>query len=261
MLHWSKRFFLGLILASLSLYAFGANLTLKTKTLKLGRTSVKVLIYSSKKPGLTYFHPHEDESTALVAAKKTVQRYGGKVITLSHGGGGRLIRFYIRNQDYYIDPNRIFTKTGIRHTLRKYGRYSNAAFQAVQKFSKTLLTLFPTNILVTVHNNTRGHYSDLSYKKSGKLAKDAAKVYINPKIDIDDFIYVSTKRLFKRLLPYRFNLILQNSKTVTNDGSLSVYALYKNIPYVNVEAGYGHLTRQVSMLSAVHTVIEEGRHY
>jgi len=254
MLGWIKRLSLGLVLLSLSFSIFAGSLKRVTKDFKLGRTTVKVLIYSSKKPGLTYFHPHQDETTALVAGKKTVQRYGGKIITLAHGGG-RLVRFYIGKQLYIVDPNRIFTKTGIRHTLKKYGRYSNAALRTVQKFSKGLEVMFSTKVIVTVHNNTGGHYSDLSYKKSGNLAKDASKVYINPKMDTEDFIYVTTKPIYEGLLPYKFNVILQNKKTVIDDGSLSVYALYHHTPYVNVEAGYDHLKRQLGMLAAVHKVI------
>lgn len=254
MLQRIKQLSLGLILLTLSFSAFAAKLSLTTKDMKLGRTTVKVLIYSSPKPGLTYFHPHQDETTALVAGKRTVQHYGGEIITLAHGGG-RLIRFYIGKQLYIVDPNRIFTNVGIQHTLRLYGQYSDKALEAVQKFSKQLTNLFSTKVIVTVHNNTGGHYSDQSYKKSGDLAKDAAKVYLNPKIDSEDFIYVTTEPIYKSLLPYKFNVILQNSKTVIDDGSLSVYSLYHNIPYVNVEAGYHHLKRQLAMLAAVHTVI------
>lgn len=241
------------VLLFLSGASFAGKLSLTKQIIYLGQTPIKVITYKNSKPGNTYFHPHDNEKTALKAARLKVRRYGGKVITLSHGGR-RLIRFLVAGQRYIVHPNRIFTSRGIRYSLRKCGPYSSTAYSAVRSFAKKLIKMLPKNIIIAVHNNTQHRYSSLSYRKGNKLAEDAKKLYANPKHDIDDFIYVTTISLYKALLPYKFNLVLQNRKTVVNDGSLSVYAVYHRIPHVNVEAEHGHLSRQLKMLAAVRAV-------
>ncbi len=234
-------------------YCLAAELKANIKPIKLGDTTVKLITYSGKQPGLTYFHPHQDETTALKAAKMVIAQRGGKVVTIAHGGQ-RLITFYIGKDKYIVDPNRIFTDVGIKHTLRLYSHYSPAAFNTVNQFAKTIVGLLSKKFIVAVHNNTIGHYSALSYKRSHKLANDALKRYFDPKLNPNDFLYMTTMQLYKSLMPYKFNMILQDDKTVTNDGSFSVYAPEHNIPYINIEAEYGHLKQQLAMLSAVHTV-------
>ena len=58
-------------------------------------------------------------------------------------------------------------------------------------------------------------------------------------MDNDDLILVTDLKLFNRLKQEKVNVILQ-SPDAPDDGSLSVYAMGKNIPYINVEVQHGH---------------------
>ncbi|MCB1828361.1 MAG: hypothetical protein KDH94_08025, partial [Coxiellaceae bacterium] len=236
--------------------AQAASLTVSKTIVMLGQTPFAILTYASEEDGQIYYHPHADETTALEALKIIVKKNGGEVITLSNHKR-RLITFKLDQKYYVFDPNRIYTSAGIHRTLRKYGPYSDTAFRAVKHFAKVITAMLPRKLIITAHNNTPHHYSSARYCSGHKLSRDASRVSRNLKLDPDDFIYVTTLGLYKKLKPYKFNLVLQSAKTVIDDGSLSVYALYRNIPYVNVEAGYGHLSKQLKMLNAVNKISKD----
>lgn len=249
-----KKFFL-FTLSLIATSAYPAKLILLKEKIMLGKTPITILNYTANQPGDTYFHPHNNETTALKAAKIMVKRYGGKIISLSYGNQ-RLIYFYLHKKNYVVDPNRIFTNKGIRSSLKKYGPYSTEAFQAVKNLSQHIINLLPGKSIIAIHNNKTKTYSELAYQKGHHLYRDAKKIFTNPDKSKRNFIYVTDNRLYEKLLPYKFNLVLQDKKRVINDGSLSVYAAYHKIPYVNVEAAYGDLNQQLAMLKAVHQVLQ-----
>lgn len=233
---------------------------LKTETakIKLGETELQVLISEGKTAKPFYFNMHDNESTSVEAAKKTVEKRGGKIVEIAHTGK-RLITFKVKNKTYTIDPNRIFTSKGIAATLKKNGASSPAAEAEVEKFAKELLAeyLSKTDLIVALHNNTNDAYSAKSYEKGGEYASDAAQVYINPANDVDDFFFVTDAAHFRKLKEKGFNVILQDNSKVADDGSLSVYCGQKNIKYINVEAQHGHLEQQVKMLEALSEILKD----
>ena len=209
---------------------------------RLGDTPIRIVVTGSG--GFTLVALHENESTSVAAARQVMQTTRGTLIELKHTGA-REITFSLQGKRYSIDPNRMFTDAGIRTNLK--GGHSTDAHNAVKRLAGEVVSRLGRRVIVALHNNTDGRYSVLSYQPGGQYARDARSVYVNPSRDPDDFFFVTSKRLFDALKQAGHNVVLQ-SQGVTDDGSLSVYAARKGIPYVNVEAQNGHLPQQIEML-------------
>ncbi len=227
-----------------------------TVTIHVGDTTAVTLSSFCKNPlqGILYIHVHEDEKTAVAAVTQYMDSTGkGCFVTLQHGMG-RNIRFTLGGLPFQFDPNRIYTQAGRKATLAKAGVYSDPAFEEVTQLSEALLTRFVAGkkLLIALHNNTNmGGLSIRSYQKGGGYARDASKVAIHKNQDEDDFFYTTSERAFQFFKKKGFNVMLQNNATVTDDGSLSVYAGLQGIDYINLEAEHGHLGEQIRMLQAV----------
>lgn len=221
---------------------------------QLGDEIVTVTKYTNGS-GPTFICPHDNENTAVRAAVTIVNARGGSVVHLKHSGE-RNITFRHQGRKYVFDPNRMFTDRGIKASLLLQGNtYSKEAHSMVANFADIFMLHFGVGKLykgrlVAIHNNSNNAYSIKSYEEGGPFARDAAKVHVNPAIDADDFYFVTTAALFEFLKGQGHNVALQ-SRDVTDDGSLSVYAARKRLPYVNVEAQSGHLSVQRRMLEAL----------
>lgn len=216
----------------------------------IGDDFVNVVDFHGGEPGLTFINIHENEETSIEAAREHVRLNGGRLIYLEHSGE-RNITFSVADTTYRVDPNRIYTDTGIRKTLENLSTYSDSAARAVRSFRDMLLDIFDVDslpVVVAVHNNTDGQYSILSYRGDGSYASDAALTHVEPDQDIDDFYFVTEADWFEPISRAGYNIAVQDSAAVTDDGSLSVYCGQQGIPYVNVEAEHGHLDMQLEML-------------
>jgi hypothetical protein len=208
---------------------------------QLGQTKIYIAIDDFGR-GHTYVHVHQNEKTALLAAKHVARKRGGRVISLIHSGGRNII-FYMKRQRYEFDPNRIFSETGIQKTLREFGPYNTAAHLEVKKLRKQLLALLPRGKIIAVHNNQS--YSIKNYFPGQDNAKDASSISLYPQNFYRNFYVVTQKRDFERLKQQKLNSVLQ-SKTPSDDGSLSVFLSKRQ--YLNVEAAHGALAAQIDML-------------
>jgi hypothetical protein len=187
---------------------------------------------------------HENESTAVTAAKKVVPVVGGTLIILRHGGN-RNVTFTLSGVTYQFDPNRIFTKEGIRQTLK--GGSAKKATEAVQNLAKVILAEIGTRPIVALHNNTNSAYSIVSYLPRGQYSRDAKEVHRVLSQDADDFFFTTSKSLFTLAKQNGFNVALQ-ADAPNDDGSLSVYSGKRGLLYVNVEAEQGNTGGQFNML-------------
>lgn len=212
----------------------------KNYTVQIGKTPVNVIKVSGN--GKTFIHLHENEVTALVAAKQLLKQEGGSLITLQHSGE-RNIRFYLKGVRYEFDPNRIFTDRGIEKTLHSYGHYSISAHREVKKLAVKIISLLPTGKIIAVHNNK--DYSLKEYLPKHPLASDVKALNYNHQTNYRDFYFVTQLQEYNRLKKLKFNVVLQTPHA-QDDGSLSFYFAKKN--YVNIEAAYGHLSTQLKML-------------
>lgn len=212
-----------------------------TYPVHLGNTTVVIKQYKHGR-GKAFVHVHQNETTALKAAKTVVKKQGGSILTLVHAGQ-RNIHFYLRGQYYEFDPNRIYTDAGIKKTLREFSHYSPAAKIEVKKLANKIIKLLPKGKVIAVHNNKT--YSLKEYFPGKPLAKDIRAMSARDKKHFRNFYLVTQKKDYYRLKKQKYNIVWQ-APFVTNDGSLSVFLRHKK--YVNVEAGYDQLKTQIKML-------------
>ena len=236
-----------------------ADITTALRPLRLGEATVDVVI--SEQPGSkhVFCNLHDDENTAVEAGLVALRRFGGRLVELQHGGR-RDITFRLDGETFAVNPNRIFTTAGVRQTLAKRSRHTTEAEHAVEQFARDLLSIYAierADVVIALHNSTEGRYSALSYEKGGELASDAAAVFIKDGSDPDDFFFVTERAVFDALRRRRYNVVLQDNRRVTDDGSLSVYCGRAGVRYINVEAQHGHREQQVAMLAALRDVLEE----
>lgn len=213
----------------------------KRYPIQLGDTTVTIVREQYGK-GKSFIHVHQNETTALEAARTIIQHQGGSVITLQHPGG-RNISFWLHRKQYEFDPNRIFTDQGIYKTLNDYGEYSKEAHTAVKRLATQILHLLPKGKIIAVHNNE--NFSLHDFLPGQPMAHEARDLYSNQQHHYRNFFIVTQKKDFQRLKALNFNSIWQ-AKSATDDGSLSVRLTKRT--YVNVEAGYDQLTSQITML-------------
>ena len=199
---------------------------------------------------------HDDENTGVEAAQQLLRQNGGRLIQLRHDGT-RLISFQLEGTTYTFDPNRMFTDLGARLTLEKYGPYSEKALMAVRTFSNEVLDICDfdhLSLVVTLHNNSDQGYSLESYAPGAIYESDAREIHHESGTDVDDFFFVTDAELFESLRKKRLNVVLQDNDNVTDDGSLSVLAGKRGIPYINAEAQEGHLQQQLKMLRSIYAI-------
>lgn len=210
--------------------------------LKLGNTTVKIAVIKNG-PGKTYIHLHQNEKTALKAAKTVLKANGGTLITLIHKGNNREVSFSTKGHRYTFDPNRIFTDSGIRKTLTELSEYTPDAHHQVKKLANKIVTLLPNGKVVAVHNNE--YYSLKNYLPGHKSSVDASAMSLHSKNSYRNFYVTTHQHDYFRLKKLYFNTVLQKTKP-RDDGSLSVYLAGKH--YINVEAGYDQLPMQIKMI-------------
>lgn len=210
-----------------------------------------------------YFNMHDDENTSVEAAKKVIDLYGGRLVELRHNGQ-REVTFNLKGKQYKFDPNRIFTRAGVKATLTRYGKHSKAAEDEVYEFGQKLIkdVVADAEIVVAMHNNVNTiYFSVASYAPGGGMAKEAANIYINPQMGTGDFFFVTDIDFFNHFKDASFSVVLQNNNNMTDDGSLSVYCGMKKIPYINVEAQRGHLQEQIAMLKELQNLLPSYQSY
>ena len=214
------------------------------------RITVKKTTYGTPS-NLLFIQLHDNEQTAEKAALKLLEESGGTIISIENGGK-RTLSFLHRGKKYVFDPNRMFSRKGIRESMQRLGSYNSVAAIEAQKFSAALLKLIPKDgIVIALHNNTDLNYSILSYTRDPFLKQSAKAFHRNKTLDTDNFFITTDSSLFHLLKRKNFNVILQNNTKAYEDGSLSVYMGKISRTYVNVEAQHGHLQEQTRMLKSL----------
>lgn len=193
-----------------------------------------------------YIWIHGDEQTARMALNHHIQHFEG-------------LAFFIQNEDReisygstIIDPNRLFSRTGTYHALKKFqpGWRSSSMENALNEIDSDrdqfLDILMPAEngVLIAVHNNFRGYNVRSEEKKSQRVSIKANE---NPR----DFIICTDENDFEKLATGPYNVVLQNVPPEKDDGSLSWEALRRKTRYLNVETRLGYLTKQKKMLSFI----------
>lgn len=227
-------------------------------TVLLGETPIQIV---ESKPtnsdSIIFLNVHEDETTSI----ETLMRYSEvdsiPFFYLKHEQTRR-VRFALKGKNYDFDPNRIFTKKGIRKTLKDGENHSRKAGKVAKKLAAEVLgRLKGAKVVVALHNNTDVNYSIKSYDVGGDEAQNTKWVYINEAMDADDFIYTTDERFYQAFKERKVNVILQDNTGYVNDGSLSVYCGKNKIPYINIETQKGHFDAQMELLKMVLEIVRK----
>jgi len=227
---------------------------------RLGQSEITFVVHATDRTHPALLVLHDDENTAVEAGLETIRARGGRLVEVQ-AQGDRLVDFELDGARWRFDPNRIFTEAGATATLRAYNGDAPAGVLAeVRRFADAVLAAYDVGSprpLVTLHNNTEGEYSALSYLPGGDHARGAAAIHLPPEASPDDFFFVTDRQLFDGLAREGFPVVLQDNMRMTDDGSLSVWAGRRGVPYVNVETKHGHRARQIEMLEALGRVLAE----
>jgi hypothetical protein len=221
---------------------------------RLGDTEITIAVHSAEGAGPAFLVLHDNENTAVEAGLEAIRARGGRLVEVQ-ARGRRLVAFEMDGQTWRFDPNRIFTEAGAKATLQSHsGSAPPEILAEVRRFAEAVLAVYGAEslpFLATLHNNTEGEYSALSYTPAGDHAQDAAAVHLPPGADPDNFFFVTDRALYDALAAEGFAVVLQDNARVTDDGSLSVWAARRGVPYVNIEARHGDREGQVQMLEAL----------
>jgi len=255
---------LSLILISLSLLVKAQHppifpaMTTDSSFIKIANLNVNLVKYSYKPNGIKFLVVHDNEDTGVKAGFEYIRWSGGELID-SQYGGVRDYTFNYMSDPYRIDPNAIYTQTGVNTRLKKDAYSSNEVEILILNAGKQILDFYDpksTGYILTLHNNADGGFGISSYLPGYELSSTADSVHINFQMDGDDLLYVTEPRLFTSLKKANVNVILQ-SKFAENDGSLSVYAMQNNIPYINVEVQHGHLDENLRLIEIAIAALKE----
>lgn len=249
-----KLYFLFILLLWFSNVVSQDSIEVESYRIESDSVQLHKTIYYPDNDLISFINVHDDENTSVEAGLVFISRYGGSLLQLQHSGQ-RYFNFKLKGQTFSFDPNRIFSKSGIRNTLDKQFKYGLDAALEVKRFSDSLLKkIEDKKLVIALHNNREKGLSILNYKKKGTEAKNTGRLYINSSMNPHDFILTTQSSIFYYLKRKKINVVLQHHKPV-DDGSLSVYAAKKRIAYINIEALHGHLDEQIRMLEALKDLI------
>jgi len=229
------------------------SITEKTIFYNLAGNTIPIRVQQyGERTDIVFINLHDDEMTSVDAAKRVLEEYGGMLIEIENNAQ-RNILFRLGQYMYKVDPNRIFSKEGIKKSLEESGRTSVKAIDEAAKLGERIIELIPeqTECIIALHNNTPNLFSAIEYTPGNKRAVDSKKVYLDPEEDTDDFFLTTDNILYEKLADKGFNTILQDNKNCTEDGSLSVYCGKKNIRYVNCETEHGKAEQYYEMMKAL----------
>ncbi|HEX6170690.1 MAG TPA: hypothetical protein VFZ33_13410 [Chitinophagaceae bacterium] len=239
----------------------GITITEKTIFYDLAGNIVPIKIQQyGDKTDIVFINLHDDEITAVDAAKRILEEYGGLLIEVENNAQ-RNMRFKLDRYFYKVDPNRIFSEEGIKKSLGQLGRTSGKAVDEVEKLGQRIIQLLPEDAtcIIALHNNTPDLFSVAEYAPGNARSVDCKKVYINSEQDADDFFLTTDNYLYEKLADKGFNTILQDNKNCTEDGSLSVYCGRKSIRYVNCETEHGKVEQYYKMLKVLVAALQQNK--
>jgi hypothetical protein len=213
-------------------------------------TDIYLSARGTKDSPVLLYNMHDDENTAAIAGRIIATEYGGQYFELMHTGERRIM-FVFNEDSITIDPNRIYTDAGIWQQMAKNKSTDSLLFYEIALWRDSILSILNLEsrlLVIALHNNTNKNYSLTSYLPDGEFENEAEAAYVGIIKDMDDFYFVTDRKIFDLLSGGRYHVVLQANKTMTDDGSLSVYCAQLGIRYINIEAQHTHLIRQIKML-------------
>jgi hypothetical protein len=225
------------------------GILIDTTKIQINQFPINLVRYSFGKPTISFLAIHDDEDTGVKAAFEFIRFSGGSILD-SQYGGVRNFKFVNNAEEFQTDPNSIYTKKGIPLGISKFGPVDDDVVNHLERTGKAILKAYnpgKLGYIFTLHNNGDGGFGISSYLKGYELESAADSVFINFQMDADDLILVTELELFNKLKAANVNVVLQ-SENAADDGSLSIYAMNKKIPYLNVEVQHGHLEENLRLI-------------
>lgn len=228
-------------------------------TFSIGETKVSVeeQCFSPCESNIVFIHLHDNEKTSLEAAHHFLLENGGRLIRLVNDSQ-RNVLVVINNKECCFDPNRIYSTIGIQESLLSLTeKYPSIAEEKVALFSHAIRKQFITekNLIVSLHNNSDTLYSIAKIKEDILNNRYAGNYFINEAMDVDDFVLTSDTTIYNQMVAKNINVVWENATAIPDDGSLSIYAGKKKIPYINIETQHEHLQEQLDLLQALKDII------
>jgi hypothetical protein len=228
------------------------DFSLQKVAFQIGETTIHAQVRQFGSNRLTMVNVHDDEQASVDAAVVVLEKCGGRLIELTHSGKRRVV-FSVDGKSYSFDPNRIFSKAGVRFTVRGEGTVPDKVHVTVDKFAAQFIRFFQLGkkgAFIALHNNGNGDLSIHTYEPGGNWAADTDELHASPDADPDNFFFVTDKAIFDALRKQKYNVILQDNSIRRDDGSLSVFAGRHKIRYINVEAQPDQSEEQIRMIEA-----------
>ena len=229
----------------------------KSTYYKLGNSVVELKTFQyGETNGLVMVNLHDDENSSVAAAMKFLETYGGLLVKIKNENK-RNISFQLFNRSYEFDPNRIFSREGIKQTLGTSG--NDTVVNEVEKLANRIIQLIPKNpsCIIALHNNRENEFSITSYMPGNERGTDAKKLHANPNQDVDDLFLTTDSLLYFQLASTKYNSIWQDNENAYNDGSLSIYCGKNGLRYVNCETQHGNDEKYLQMIMKVVGYIEK----
>ena len=228
----------------------------------VGETNITVHSkqFHPKKSKVTFINLHDNEQTSVKAAETYLAACGGGTLVNISNQQERFIDIYLYGKCYRFDPNRIYSEEGRISTLTKLSpEVNDTVHAAVEYLAGQILQchIDSSKLIVAIHNNTDSLLSVLSYQQDQAGKRHFGDVFVNPEMDPDDFVLTTDYSIFKKIKNRNINAVWENSRLIDDDGSLSVYAGLRKIPYINIEAEHEHIDEQLTMLNALDDIIKE----
>jgi hypothetical protein len=197
---------------------------------------------------------HSNENTAIDVGKYCLSKYGGTLMIFENSNE-RNIAFDFKDKEYKIDPNRTFTKKGIKESLLKLNNNcSNSEIEILTdsiyfQFEPLRTFLKGYNKIIALHNNTNNNYSIVTYSENGDENK-CDSFYINKALDADNFIITNLSKSFNYFKSQKINTVFQNS-VYYDDGSMIIWAIINKKTYYNVESEFNATEYQKSLITKI----------
>jgi len=220
----------------------------------------KVWVYEYQQPGIdiTLINLHDNENTAAKAGLAFIQKYGGRLIELRHGRGREVV-VRLNGELNRFDPNRMFSDTGLRASLKYFHNNTEQVFNHATAFRDSIIQLLAADknkTVISVHNNTPDRMTIHDFLPGRWYGNDTQKVFINPEQDHDDFFIVSSTILYTALLEHSYNVALL-AKKPSDRGMLMSYCSNLGSLCITVEAEHGKLNKQQEMLEVLWEILSK----
>lgn len=223
-------------------------LQLKAEKVQLGDSLLYLMSSVDQAGDVVLLNLHENEQTAL-HVMISIGKKDSLPFLFLHQNQQRRIAFNLMDTLFSADPNRIFTNEGRIQTLKDSMSFSNSGVEYIDRLSQQiLLRVKNAKWVIALHNNTDENYSINSYLSGGSEVENTGDVYVNDRMDGDDFIYTTNPSVFEFLKKEKVNVILQSETHFVDDGSLSVYCAQNGIDYINIETQHGHFAKQMEFM-------------